>query len=71
MKDKSGRQEKRESELLVFISGKDSICDECKEELGHGAWITLNKQKGALCLSCADLDHLVFLAPGDAALKKN
>jgi hypothetical protein len=70
MKDKSVKQGKRESELLVFISHRDSTCDECKEELGHGAWITLNKQKGALCLSCADLDHLVFLAPGDAALTR-
>src|SRR5438094_3831271 len=25
---------------------------------------------GALCLACADLDHLVFLAPGDAALTR-
>jgi len=70
MNDKSVKQEKRENELLVFISHRDSTCDECKEELGHGAWITLNKQKGALCLSCADLDHLVFLAPGDAALTR-
>ena len=70
MKNKSVKQGKRESELLVFISHMDSTCDECKEELGHGAWITLNKQKGALCLSCADLDHLVFLAPGDAALTR-
>ena len=70
MKNKSVKQGKRESELLVFISHRDSTCDECKEELGHGAWITLNKQKGALCLSCADLDHLVFLAPGDAALTR-
>lgn len=27
-------------------------------------------EKGALCLSCADLDHLVFLQPGDAALTR-
>ena len=70
MEDKSMRQEKRKSELLVFISRRDSTCDECKEELGHGAWITLNREKGALCLSCADLDHLVFLPPGDAALTR-
>lgn len=70
MKDKSVRQEKRESEILVFISRRESTCDECKEELGHGAWITLNRRKGALCLSCADLDHLVFLAPGDTALTR-
>lgn len=70
MRDKSVRKEKKESELLVFISRRDSTCDECREELGHGAWITLNREKGALCLSCADLDHLVFLAPGDAALTR-
>jgi hypothetical protein len=70
MKEKSVRLGKRESELLVFISLRDSTCNECGEDLGHGAWITLNKAKGALCLSCADLDHLVFLAPGDAALTR-
>jgi len=31
---------------------------------------TNNKEKGALCLACADLDHLVFLPPGDAALTR-
>ena len=30
----------------------------------------LAEQKGALCLSCADLDHLVFLPSGDAALTR-
>lgn len=55
-------------ELKVFISGRDSVCEECHEELGSGAWITLVREKGALCLTCADLDHLDFLAPGDRAL---
>jgi hypothetical protein len=27
-------------------------------------------EKGALCLACADLDHLVFLPSGDAALTR-
>ena len=27
-------------------------------------------EKGALCLSCADLDHLVYLPSGDAALTR-
>src|SRR5215831_675919 len=30
--------------------------------------IVLAAKRGALCLSCADLDHLAFLPPGDAAL---
>jgi hypothetical protein len=58
------------SEIKVFISGRKSKCDECKEDLGHHAWITLDKKKGALCLACADLDHLVYLAAGNAALSR-
>jgi hypothetical protein len=60
----------REDELKVFISSRDSTCDECGEELGTHAWITLRKDKGALCLSCADMDHLVFLPSGDTALTR-
>ena len=57
-------------ELKVFISHQDSTCDECHEHLGHGAWITLVEGKGALCLSCADMDHLIFLPSGNAALTR-
>jgi hypothetical protein len=56
--------------LRVFISNRDSTCDECKEELGPHAWIFLAGKRGCLCLACADLDHLVFLASGDAALTR-
>jgi hypothetical protein len=57
-------------EILVFISSRESVCAECHENLGEKAWITLNRQKGALCLACADLDHLVFLPSGDATLTR-
>lgn len=57
-------------ELKVFISHRNSTCGECLEDLGSKAWITLVREKGALCLSCADLDHLYFLASGDAALTR-
>ena len=57
-------------DLKVFISTRDSTCDECGEALGHRAWITLVGEQGALCLACADLDHLVFLPSGDAALTR-
>jgi len=57
-------------EIKVFISNRDSRCDECRENLGRSAWITLVGEKGALCLSCADLDHLVFLPAGDPALTR-
>jgi hypothetical protein len=38
--------------------------------LGRGAWIVPAGEKGALCLACADLDQLVFLPAGDAALTR-
>jgi hypothetical protein len=57
-------------EIKVFISNRESKCDECGEELGRKAWITLERDKGALCLSCADLDQLTFLPAGDAALTR-
>ena len=59
---------KQAPDLKVFITTQDSTCDECGENLGRHAWITLAQEKGALCLACADLDHLVFLPAGDAAL---
>jgi hypothetical protein len=57
-------------ELKVFIATGESTCDECDQMLERHAWITLAGERGTLCLSCADLDHLVFLAPGDAALTR-
>src|SRR5712671_5871544 len=64
------QQDGNSEELKVFISSRESICGECGENLGHNAWITLAGDKGALCLACADLDHLLFLAAGDAALTR-
>jgi len=57
-------------EIKVFISNRESKCDDCGENLGRQAWITLQRDKGALCLTCADLDHLTFLESGDAALTR-
>ena len=61
---------KQSNDLKVFISNRDSTCDECGEELGRKAWITLEKDKGTLCLACADLDHLLLLPSGDTALTR-
>ena len=58
------------AELKVFISNRASTCGECGEHLGAKAWITLAGEKGALCLACADLDHLLFLPSGDVALTR-
>ena len=63
---------KQTEDLKVFIptDDRDSFCCECGEALGRGAWITLVEGKGALCLSCADLDHLIFLPSGNTALTR-
>ena len=38
--------------------------------LAPKAWITLAGEKGAVCLACADLDHLLFLPSGNVALTR-
>jgi hypothetical protein len=58
------------SDLTVFIARHDVTCGECGEALGRHAWITLDRERGALCLACADLDHLVFLPAGNTALTR-
>ena len=57
-------------EIKVFISNRDGVCAECGANLGHSAWIHLDQAKRAVCLFCADLDHLEFLPTGDAALTR-
>jgi hypothetical protein len=58
------------ADLKVFITSRDSSCDACGENLGRGAWILLVEDRKALCLACADLEHLSFLPSGDAALTR-
>lgn len=56
--------------MPVFISTRESRCGECGAALGRRAWIVLAGDRGALCLTCADLDDLVFLPSGDTALTR-
>jgi len=60
----------KSDEIAVFISSGEAACDECKEKLGRKAWITLDRQRKAYCLACADMDHLLFLPSGDTALTR-
>lgn len=55
--------------IVVFWTRRASTCDECRDELPPGSVIRL-EDGAAHCLACADLDHLVFLARGDAALTR-
>ena len=69
-RESGSRKQPAPAGLKVFISNRESVCDECGERLGSRAWITLERDKGCLYLSCADLDHLVFLPSGNAALTR-
>jgi hypothetical protein len=56
-------------DLVVFSIVRDSECSECHRELWKGSLVSM--EKGApLCMECADLAHLVWLASGYAALTR-
>ena len=59
----------RPKDLVVFDILRDSKCTDCGETIGKGEFLFLDREK-ALCLSCADLDHLEYLPRGDAALTR-
>ena len=56
-------------DLVVFSIIRDSKCAECGGELWHGSLLFMESGR-PLCLRCADLDHLVYLGRGDAALSR-
>jgi hypothetical protein len=57
-------------ELAVFqLSSDVAPCQECATEILCGDIMALENEL-PLCLSCADLDHLEFLARGDATLTR-
>ena len=56
-------------DIVVFEIVRDSVCSECGDELRRGRWLRLERER-PLCMSCADLGHLVFLPSGDAALTR-
>lgn len=53
-------------DLVVVSPLKSWACAECS---GTGDFLTMD-DAGPLCLTCADLDHLVYLPAGDAALTR-
>jgi len=56
----------RPPELVVISPIKDWTCTVC----GGSGDLLLMEEPGPLCLRCADMDHLVFLPAGDAALTR-
>jgi hypothetical protein len=64
--DQSGDGDK---DIVVFSIIRESTCAECGTELCKDSFIRVEKER-PLCLACADLDHLVFLARGETALTR-
>lgn len=64
--DDQSQGPRRRAELVVVMPLKDWSCASCGTT---GAFLTMD-EAGPLCLTCADMDHLVFLPAGDAALTR-
>jgi hypothetical protein len=59
-------RQSRPPELVVISPIREWTCTEC----GGTGSLLLMEREGALCLRCADMDHLMFLPAGDAALTR-
>jgi hypothetical protein len=59
----------RPDEIVVFSVLRASVCGSCGAEIAKGELLRMEKER-PLCLTCADLDHLVYLGAGDAALSR-
>jgi hypothetical protein len=60
------QQQEKPAGLVVIEATRDWACAECT---GTGRFLRMD-DADPLCLACADLDHLVFLPAGDAALTR-
>src|SRR5262252_7568607 len=56
-------------ELVVFDILRESQCADCGKRLPGGDFLFMEGGR-PLCLSCADLDHLLYLPRGDTALTR-
>jgi len=59
-------RQSRPPDLVVIWPLKDPECSLCGQICG----LLLMEDSGPVCLTCADMDHLVFLAAGDATLSR-
>lgn len=59
-------RQSRPPDLVVVLPIKDWTCTVC----GGTGGLLIMEGPGPLCMSCAEMDHLVFLEAGDAALTR-
>jgi hypothetical protein len=60
-------RQSRPPDLVVVSPLNDFTCSVCGDE--QGGWLIVD-DGGPVCMACADMEHLVFLASGDAALTR-
>src|SRR5438309_6417994 len=63
-------QSSEAKDLVVFDILRESKCADCGKELLGGDDLLFMEGERPLCLTCADLDHLVYLPRGDTALTR-
>jgi hypothetical protein len=64
-----GSGDKKDAEIVVFITRREGHCGECNAEFFRGAFIRMENNR-PLCLDCADLGHLEFLPRGNVAITR-
>jgi len=62
-------QSSKAKDLVVFDILRESKCADCGKELLRRDFLFIEDER-PLCLTCADLDHLVYLPRGDTALTR-
>ena len=62
-------QSSEAKDLVVFDIVRESKCADCGKELLGSDFLFMEGGR-PLCLTCADLDHLVYLPRGDTALTR-
>ena len=61
--------DEKPKDLLVIVSSRPWKCAECLSDHDGGEFLTMD-DAGPVCMPCADLAHLEFLARGDTALTR-
>ena len=64
------KDKKKSNNIIIFISTKETLCDDCGQTVHKNNYIKLTHERKAYCITCADLDHLIFLPSGDACISR-
>jgi len=57
-------------ELKVYYCNRETVCCDCEEAINKGDLFFIDQGSQHFCLSCADLDQLIYLPSGNTALTR-